>query len=147
MSSKNVSRQCLHLHPDGRGCRAWAMRDREPPRCAAHRFDGGPAVGAPSGNQNRLEHGWYAQPGKPITTIEDAVENLGEQLARSTAILAETDEPEVFIKIFNLHAQALSRQGRLLRDQRALSGDSADGLLDAIGQAIDELATEFGWKL
>lgn len=147
MSSKNASRQCLYLHPDGRGCRAWAMRDREPPRCAAHRFDGGPAVGAPDGNKNRLVHGWYARPEKPILTIEDAVENLGEQLARSTAILAETNDSEVFIKIFNLHAQALTRLGHLLRDQRALSGDSADSLLDVIGVALDEISTELGIEL
>jgi hypothetical protein len=64
------------------GCRAWAMRGSNPPRCSPHRNHldleglgppdpGAPAnsalakqprPGAPPGNQNRLIHGFYARP-------------------------------------------------------------------------------------
>jgi hypothetical protein len=56
-------------------------------------------------------------------------------------------EVEEIARLFALHGQNASRLGRLLRDQRALSGDSADGLLAAIGQALDELSTELGIEL
>jgi hypothetical protein len=46
-----------------------------------------------------------------------------------------------------LHSQNAARLGRLLRDQRALSGEAADGLSNAITQALDELATEWGIDL
>lgn len=145
--SRGGSRKCGHRYDSGDRCRAWAMRGSDPPRCAGHRLDGGPRVGAPVGNENRLTHGWYQKPVGPVVTIEDAVQNLGEQLARSTEILGQTEDPELFLRIFNLHAQALSRQGRLLRDQRALSGKTANGLLDAIAAAIDEISTEFNIPL
>jgi hypothetical protein len=51
------------------------------------------------------------------------------------------------MKLFSLHGQNASRLGRLLRDQRALSGQAADGLLDAIGKALDEISTELGVTL
>ena len=111
--------------------------------CAAHLG----RIGAPAGNQNRLVHGLYAAPAKPIVTIDDAIESLGEQLARSSEFLANTDDPEIFLKVFNLHAQALSRFGRLLRDKRALSGESADALLDMVSKAADEIFTELGISL
>jgi len=37
--------------------------------------------------------------------------------------------------------------GRLLRDKRALSGESTDSLLTALGTALDEVATELGITL
>jgi hypothetical protein len=36
---------------------------------------------------------------------------------------------------------------RLLRDQRAISGTSADGIAGAIAQALDEMGTEWGLSL
>jgi hypothetical protein len=58
----------------------------------------------------------------------------------------------------NLDAAALARLAplafrgsqtvaQLLRDQRALSGAASDGIAGAIGQALDELATEWGVEL
>jgi hypothetical protein len=50
-------------------------------------------------------------------------------------------------RLLALHGQNASRIGRLLRDQRALSGAAADGLLEAIAKALDEISTELGIKL
>ncbi len=49
--------------------------------------------------------------------------------------------------LLQLHGQNASRLGRLLRDRRALSGDAADGISDAIAKALDELGTEWGVDL
>jgi len=38
-------------------CRAWAIRDSDPPRCSAHTPG---KVGAPPGNRNNFTHGFYA---------------------------------------------------------------------------------------
>jgi hypothetical protein len=46
-------------------------------------------------------------------------------------------------RLLALHGQNASRLGRLLRDQRALSGEAADGIAGAIAQALDELGTEW----
>jgi hypothetical protein len=37
------------------GCRAWAVRGSDPPRCSPH----GGRAGAPPGNTNHLIHGYY----------------------------------------------------------------------------------------
>jgi hypothetical protein len=47
-------------------------------------------------------------------------------------------------RLFQIHGLNASRIGRLLRDQRALSGEATDGIAGAIAQALDELATELG---
>lgn len=58
------SRKCTAVNQDGRRCRAWAVRESEPPQCSAH---GGYSVGAgaPEGNRNALKHGYYARGLRP----------------------------------------------------------------------------------
>jgi hypothetical protein len=55
-----------------------------------------------------------------------------------------TPDLHAIARLLALHGQNASRLGRLLRDQRALSGDAADGIAGAIAQALDELSTELG---
>jgi hypothetical protein len=89
--------------------------------------------------------------GHDLTTIEGVIADLAERQARLTAyleqVLAEGGDIAEVARVFALHGQNASRLGRLLRDQRALSGDSADSLLAAIGVALDEISTELGIKL
>ena len=119
------------------------MRDADParPRCGPHS-----GRAAPQGNQNALTHEAH-----DLRTIEGIVADLAERQARLTAyleqVLAEGGDIAEVAKVFALHGQNASRLGRLLRDKRALSGDSADGLLDAIGKALDEIGTELGIDL
>ncbi len=86
-----------------------------------------------------------------LTTIEGIIGDLAERQARLTAyleqVLAEGGDIAEVAKVFALHGQNASRLGRLLRDKRALSGDSADALLDAIGKVLDEISTELGIEL
>ena len=125
------------------------MRGSDPPVCAAHAG----RCGAQPGNRNARTHGAYARPSGQhnLTTIEGVVQDLAERQARLTEFLeralAEGGDVIEVARVFALHGQNASRLGRLLRDQRALSGGSADGLLGAIAQALDELSTELGVKL
>jgi hypothetical protein len=52
-----------------------------------------------------------------------------------------------YAKLAGLSLQAARTIARLLRDQRALSGKAADGIVAAIAQALDELSTEWGVQL
>ena len=147
-SSKRPLVRCGHIHRSGQPCKKYAMHDTDParPRCAPHS-----GHAAPKGNENALKHGAYAATHHDLRTIDGIVADLAERQARLTAyleqVLAEGGDIAEVAKVFALHGQNASRLGRLLRDQRALSGDSADGLLDAIGKALDEISTELGIRL
>lgn len=117
------------------------MRGLELPRCAAHSG----LVGAPAGNKNRLTHGAYVV--VPIRSIAELVADLEGKIGRLSALIDNCADATVLAGLFALHAQNCSRLGRLLRDQRALDGKSADSLLEAIGVALDEISTELGVKL
>lgn len=139
-SLSTVSRRCSATTKAGEPCKAYAIRGSQ--LCAAHSR----AVGAPKGNQNRRTHGFYAQPTTRLQSIGDVVEDLlGKQEQLSAYIdgqLTEGADPEEMIKLLALSAQNASRLGRLMRDQRALSGESADGLLEAVSKLLDEINTE-----
>lgn len=149
MSSRGgpASRRCAGKRADGSPCRGWAKRGVDPPLCGPHSGRAGPPVG----NRNAYKHGCYARPTRDLTRIEEVVSDLADRQAQLTAYLearlADGAEVKEVARLFALHGQNASRLGRLLRDQRALSGDSADGLLQAIGQALDEISTELGITL
>jgi|DewCreStandDraft_4_1066084.scaffolds.fasta_scaffold03678_7 hypothetical protein len=106
--------------------------------------------GAPKGNQNRRTHGNYARPTTPLASIDDVIADAMRRQSELTnyidARAAEMTTDDL-IRLFALHGQNASRLGRLLRDARALSGKSADSLLDAIGTALDEINTQLGTNL
>jgi len=144
MSSSGASRKCAFRHQNGRACRAWAIRDSDPPRCAVHREDGS--------SKNQQSRGFYVEPVRDLRDIDDVVEDaLVKQTQLSAFIEQKVAEGEMGVKemakLLALHGQNAARIGRLLRDQRALSGKSVDGLLEAIGAALDELSTELGIDL
>jgi hypothetical protein len=149
MGSSADSRRCSAVTAAGQPCRAWAAAGSEPPLCAAHRGK----TGAPPGNKNRLAHGLYAAPAEPgLTTIDDVVEDaLRKQSRLSEFIEAHLAGGEMGVeelaKLLALHGQNASRIGRLLRDRQALSGQSTDDIMSAIGAALDELSAELGIEL
>jgi hypothetical protein len=93
----------------------------------------------------------HSDGGRDLTQIGEVVADLAERQRQLTDFLAtqidEGADITQIARLFALHGQNASRLGRLLRDQRALTGKSADGLLEAIGQALDEISTELGIKL
>ena len=82
-----------------------------------------------------------------IHDIGDVVSDLQRKMERLSAVIDGCEDAEALLKLMALHAQMASRLGRLERDKRALDGKAADGLLDAIGKALDEISTELGIKL
>jgi len=153
VSSNVDSKKCGYLYPsDNRQCRAWAIRGSDPARCASHRQDGGPRTGAPKGNTNRQSHGFYASSQHELRSIDDVLSDMLTRQSQLSAYIEEksaTGEIEIpdMVKLLSLHGQNASRIGRLLRDQRALSGESADGIAGAIATALDELSVEWGVEL
>jgi len=140
MSSQRASRRCTATRSDGQPCQAWATKGSDPPLCGAHLGK----VGAPEGNQNARKHGAYARAEAEITGIEDAVKDLEHRLTGLTQWLDGVSVEDGFAAL-GLYGQMISRYGRLLRDSRAVSGKSAESLLDMIAVAVDELANEMGW--
>jgi hypothetical protein len=55
--------------------------------------------------------------------------------------------PVDYARLATLALAGARTVARLLRDQRALSGEAADGIAGAIAQALDELGTELGLDL
>ncbi len=82
-----------------------------------------------------------------IHDIGDVVADLQRKMERLSEVIDGCEDQNALLKLLALHAQMASRLGRLERDKRALDGKAADGLLDAIGKALDEIGTELGIKL
>lgn len=59
----------------------------------------------------------------------------------------EAETPALQVKVAAALTAGTGRVARLLRDQRALTGQAADGLTAAIARALDELSTELGVAL
>ncbi len=99
-------------------------------------------------NTNAQKHGAYSAPAAPAATIDDAIKQLLDCQDRIAHALDENElDTETQIRAFGLMAANTRRLGRLLRDQRALSGQAADGIAGAIAQALDELSNELGQPL
>jgi hypothetical protein len=131
------------------------MAGSEPALCASHRPGrGGRRQQAGSQSFQPLLPGFYPEDPTAVT-VDGAIAGLADKMRRLDALFACHDRQcgaawppdEALLQLFGLYSQASSRLSRLLRDRRALSGDAADGLAGAIGQALDELGTEWGVNL
>jgi hypothetical protein len=147
MSSKSDSIQCSAVTRSGLRCRNAAVPGGD--LCHIH---AGAPVGAPAGNRNAAKHGFYSQPATELHNIDDVVGDLMRRQSQLSAFIeshvATGDvDIESMAKMLGLLGQNASRIGRLLRDQRALSGAAADGLLGALSTALDELGSEWGREL
>ena len=169
-SSVSLNRRCGAITAKGEPCKARAIKGTD--YCTAH--SGTPSrrpgkTGARKGSKNRQAHRFYARSAKSRTrsrgaksrpasccggeeqleTIDDVINDALDKQARLSAILDNTPDVdgEDLAKLLAIHGQNASRLGRLLRDKRALSGESADSLLHALGTALDEIATELGITL
>jgi hypothetical protein len=50
-------------------------------------------------------------------------------------------------RLFALFAQSTNRLGRLLRDQKALTGKAIDDVLENLAIAAENLSTAMGWNI
>jgi len=78
---------------------------------------------------------------RPVT-IDAIIEDLHNRylmLGRYLDNAAASEDMADLLLVFKIQAETASRLGRLLREQRVLSGKAADGLADAISATLDEL--------
>jgi hypothetical protein len=156
-NGKVSGRRCTAVRADGTPCRAWAVRGSDEPLCAAH---GGTSarIGAPPGNRNALKHGFYVRREceerlQDVSPDEWSIETVildlcikQAQLSRYIEVNSGDLSADELARFLQIHGQNASRLGRLLRDRRALCGDT-DPLSNAIAQALEELSEELGTDL
>lgn len=91
-----------------------------------------------------------APPAKPQDAMDaliaDALRRLEQLGAYIDAHQNELSTAEL-ARLLAVHGENTARLGRLLRHARAMSGAAADGLLDAIGKALDEIANQLDIQL
>jgi hypothetical protein len=141
-----ASQHWSEVHVEGKSCGTWPGRGTEAGRCDAH---AGPGSGGEDGGRDAYPRARKLQEG---CTIEAVIDDLyRQQVLLSEAIDRLRTEEDATVteltRLLRIHGQNASRLGRLLRDRRALSGDAADGISGAIGQALDELSNEWGIPL
>lgn len=82
--------------------------------------------------------------------IEDVITDLATKQAwLSNYIETHINDlsHSVLVRLLQLHGQNASRLGKLLRDQRELTGQISDGLAAIIDQALDEVSEILGTEL
>jgi hypothetical protein len=139
--------RCLATTKAGHPCKAWAVAGSDPPRCDRH---GGPqpadaappenAVTSDPGEQAGSDPG--AQAGVPgsITSLDDAIDHLTENLEQLAAFIREhQDELTVYelARVCEVRGQNVSRFARLLRERAAQAGELDGELAAQIDEALD----------
>jgi hypothetical protein len=125
------------------------MAHTDPPRCRAHTPR--ESQPAPPSEVDRFCDVGRDRP-EALETIEGIIADLAEkqrQLSKliDDELVEEESGLNVIRWLFAVHGQNANRLGRLLRDRRALSGAAADGVEDAVSEALDELSKDFGVEL
>jgi hypothetical protein len=142
------------------GCRAWAVRDTDPPLCSAHAGRNVGAGGFP-GNENRRTHGFYASALRReeladlfsdvgVDTLEAEIICARIALRRVLAYLTSAG-PELslleYTRIASVAFHGARTIARLLRDNLALGVKPFDLFDAAMNEALDELSEEWGIEL
>ena len=76
--------------------------------------------------------------------LEDEITALRVRMSRIMKQLEEELPVEEYARLTDLQVKLSSTIARLMRAQRAISGESAEGFSGAFAQAMDELANEWG---
>jgi len=77
--------------------------------------------------------------------LEDEIAALRIRISRIMKQLEEKMTTEEYARLADLQFKGSSTIARLMRAQRAISGEAAEGISGAIGQALDEMANE--WRI
>ncbi len=150
-----MATRCTATTAAGAACKAWAVKDTNPPRCAAH---GGTKArpGAPKGNANAVTHGFYRaidattvgleETADESSSLDKVIHQLQTRLDDLDRYIdtCSSDDPDAIIKLIALHSQAGTRLARLLERRQAIDdkSDEGDALMRAINAALDK-ANEF----
>ena len=145
-----------------RDCKAWAIRDSDPPLCAPHTKG---LLGAPLGNRNALTHGFYATTLSPDDlkeldedvfedTLDDEVLLLRLALCRlqRMVLTGMTPDPDPqplnvqdYARFIGLTFQGINTLSRLLRVRQELPDNSP--FEEFINLWLDGLSEELGIEL
>ena len=145
------------------GCRGWAIRGSDPPRCSPHSAK----AGAPPANQNRLVHGFYASAlqSEDLSALAgDAAEaSLDAEVAivriairrvvrivLTGATLGPNPQPvtaELYARFIGLTFQGAGVLSRLLRAGAALSAAHPDPWSAEMRKILEEVGSNLGVQL
>jgi hypothetical protein len=116
----------------------------EPPRCAPH-GGGRQRIGAPEKNQNRVTHGLFRQPDRPLENLTDVRQRLAGLIVQAQTFLAanitELDVAEI-VRILELLGMLLARMARVIKQESETLGASADQFSQEVDEAL-RLASEY----
>lgn len=142
--------KCTATTKTGRPCNAWAIRGSK--LCSTH-SGRNMGAGAPAGNTNRLTHGFYGRQYTQQEAIDLQQLGEGNSLSDEIALLRIANRraysyislnPDItandFLPLFEAISTNSRAIARLLRDQKALASEAADGLAEVLA----ELNQEFG---
>jgi len=132
----------------GRPCRAHARRSSRPPLCASH------AGTAPAAGGGRFYQSAFSLPeiadlaaSRSEPALQGELHAVRVTTRRILQLLDQTVEPAAYSQLARLLFTGANTVARLLREQRALEGDSAAFTPPIVGRALDQLNIEKGVQL
>lgn len=152
-----MKRRCTATTKAGNPCRAWAVHGTNPPRCPAHAnlLNKGPSEGASERDLSFYHRQLSSKEAADLMahaddgTLTDEIAINRIMLRRLLTVLQNNEALTMhdLTNIAPLVFRGTRSVARLLREERALSGEAADGIAGAIGKALDELSNELGLEL
>lgn len=149
MSKSRAKRPCTAVTQDGEPCRAWARRGSDPALCVAHMDDAfGEGVSFYSPIMKREELAALAELAEAEVALEGEVACTRILIRRLMAYMNK-QEPEGmellnFAKVVFKGTAAVARLLQKEGELKALAEES--GFPAAIGEALDQLAEEWGFR-
>ena len=151
---------CSHTTKAGTPCRAWAVKDTDPPACSAHAGRNVGAGGVP-GNQNARTHGFY---GRILSeqeladlvlyasdlSLDDEIACVRVALRRTLDFVrdaAGTRDGNTFLRAIALIFHGARTVAYLLRLRQELAAKDGDPFQAIMDQALDGLSEEWGIPL
>lgn len=152
-------RPCQALSKSGQPCKSYAIPGHD--YCRSHvPFQPPPnPTGAAPGNQNARRHGAYSEfitEADLVALASGADSTLEDEIAFTRAVVRRLADrmindpdltPEDHRNISDALFRGTGRVAQLLKTNRSLSGQAADGLAGALSRALDELGAELGIEL
>lgn len=140
--------KCSANTTQGKPCKAWAIKDSDPPLCAPHSG----LTGGIKGNQNAVKHGYYRSHVEPDEILSLYDEAGGVDIDQEVILLRVAlhrlskfiNDPDIsleniksIIPLLVSTSRALGYLKKQLPDPNAIDWDTA----------LDELGKEWGWDL
>ena len=149
MSKSPDRARCTHITKAGRPCKGWAVRGSDPPACSSHLSAAPAEPGFYGGTLTEEELADLVRHAADLTLDEEiactriAVRRTLEFLSEGRGSLSESD----YLRAAGLVFQGARTIARLMRDQQALLGESADRMKAVFDTALDALSAEWGVEL